>query len=133
MPATRQQLFTIFDVSPVAVATSTPEVGFDFDHLTLFIEFTLGSLTNITIEPQFSYDGVTWMDVYDATMTQITYTPTASMTRAFVLGANNSNSRLQPLPFCVPLWRFDLAITGSPTGSSLKLQGQPFVVGNIKD
>lgn len=134
MPATKSTPFTIVSTtSPAANATSGQFDGRDFDHMFLFITFTLGSLTSITLKPQFSYDGATFFDVYDANQTLISYTFSVSLTGCILLGSNNTNSRMQPLPFGVPAFQFVTTISGTATGSSFTVYGLPFVLGGVRE
>lgn len=134
MPAARQSAFSIFSaVSPITAQQSTPIEALTYDHFELFITFTLGSLTNWTLKPQASLDGTTWFDFYDANLNLISYTWTANFTGALLLGSNQTNARVQPLPLCVPLVRFDSTPTGTNTGSSVTVKAMPYTMGGGMD
>lgn len=134
MPATQQVPWTLFNaVAPVVAGSSTPQDGLYFDHLQLFIKYLKGTSASTVINPDFSIDGTTWYSVYDAAQTAISHTYAADATVVLLYGSNNTNSRMQPLPFCVPLWRLTLAVTGTTTSSSITIYSQPYTLGGTQD
>ena len=128
--------FEVFALNPVATGAqySTAREGRTFDHLLLFVDFTLGSLTSVDIEPQVSLDGATWWDVYDANGSQVTWNLTGSVTYARYLGPAQTTTRMHPITLAAPLWR--IAATGNGTsgaGSTLDVDAVPFVLGAMRD
>jgi hypothetical protein len=119
------------------IATTTPAANFTtnpiesglIDHAMLYVAFTVGSLTNYAIKPQFSIDGATWFNVYDTNLTQIIYTWTVTFNGAFALGSNNTAARMQPLAICVPLLRFNGTLSGTTTSSSIAADATFFTLG----
>lgn len=90
-----------------AVASSTVRVLATLtQRVTLFVRFTLGSLTNVIITPQVSYDGSTWHDV----------------TSPGALTLTASGNKAVPLDLTgAKLFRATAQGTGTVTSSSLQL------------
>lgn len=90
-----------------AVASNVVPVNQTLDGwITVYCNLTLGSLTNVIINPQVSDDGTTWYDVTDPG----TLTMTATGTKAFPICAKGAKQ-----------FRVQATGTGTVTGSSLKI------------
>lgn len=90
-----------------AVASSTISLPATFDqNLVLFCDFTIGSLTNVIITPQVSYDGTNWFDLTDPGA----LTVTATGKKAIPLQCAGAK-----------MFRATAQGTGTVTGSLLKL------------
>lgn len=72
----------------------------------LYIVFTKGSLTNVLIQPQVSYDGTTWFDHTDPGLATLT----ADGNKAFPVDVTGAK-----------LFRVTAQGTGTATSSSLQL------------
>lgn len=90
-----------------AVATSVVPVNQSLDGwITVYANFTLGSLTNVIINPQLSDDGTNWYDVSDPGA----LTLTATGKKAFSVCAKGAKQ-----------FRCQATGTGTVTSSSLTL------------
>ncbi len=132
MPATQSDLIALIPTTaPAATKDSDQQHGFDYDHLCYLIAFTLGSLTSLEVKIQFTDDGSTWNDVYDANATQIAQTYTADANYWVFLSSPTNQTRMAPSFFAAAGWRLTVTPTGTATGSSIKVDGSPFVAGMV--
>lgn len=75
-------------------------------YMMVFCDFTIGSLTNVIIQPQLSYDGTNWFDLTDPGSLTITATGKK------VFPVNGQGAKL---------FRVTATGTGTVTSSSLKV------------
>lgn len=134
MPVSRtKELNLLATTSPIVTGAMAEEAGVEYDHLCLFIDFTLGSLTSIDIKLQFSIDGATWYDAYAADKTLISVGFSASFSGAIYFGVGSAAAtRMQPAIIAAPLWRLYVTTNGTTTSSSLKVDCIPFTVGHLR-
>ena len=134
MPAAMQEPIELHAAGVASSSfNSTAYTGMVFDHLILFLDFTLGSLSSLDIDLEFSLDGATWWKVYDGSQGQVRLSFTASFTGAIYLTSAQNTTRMSPAVLAAPLWRVSYATTGTVTGSSVELHAVPFSIGSVKE
>ena len=135
MPRAQQTEQSFFNLSPIAIGSqySTEIEALDFDHLLLFIDLTLSSMTSIDLYPQVSHDGTNWKDYYDANNTKVSWTFSADVDYARILGQANNVTRLHGMPIAAPLFRMACDGTGTPGSSTLVVTGIPYNMGALQD
>lgn len=134
MPAAMQDAVTVFSsAAPSNGTSSTEQSGMNFDHLLLFVTFTLAGATSVQLKLQFSLDGTNWFDVYDGAQTLIAVTLTTSFTGAIYLTSEQNTTRLTYAVMAAPLWRLSQVVVGTITSDTIAVDAIGFSVGAVRE
>jgi len=131
MPNASPKMIELVTVtSPVSAAVEGyTQLGGQYDHVMLFVDFTISSLTNIVLSMQQSVDGVNWYDCYSSNGVQVVRTMAASFTAWFLQGVEVSQVQHDPWPIAAPFWRIKATPTGTAGSSSIEVWGMPYTLG----
>lgn len=128
----------MLNVAVVATTTATHQTTRRWDHLMLFVDFTLGSLTNVVISLIYGSTKAgsaaqTEYPAYDANQTEIDQTLTADFLGALPMATQNNTTRLAPAPIASDTWTLKVVPSGTDTGSSIEVYVRPFSYGKTRD
>lgn len=135
MPVSRSEPFLLIPTTAPIVALDGPQfLTLGFDHISLFVDFTLGNLTAADVAVELSNDGVNFFPLFSATGARIrtTFDFAGPGSRAFIHGAETGSVQMTPASFSGTHFRMCLSVDGGDnTGSSIKVQGMPYTVGSL--
>lgn len=117
-------------VSPVVATNGKEFSGVGFDHVKLFITFTLDTLTDCKITIEQSLNGTTWFSAYSANQAECHLTFTADFTGSIEMGVPANAPQMMPLAIAAPLFRVVATPSGSAGSSSLLVDGIPYNLGH---
>lgn len=128
----------LLDITTIVTTTAVHQTTKRWDHLMVFVDFTLGSLTDVDIDLIYGSTkagtvALTDYDAYDANQTQIQQTFTADFLGAFPMATQNNTTRLSPAPIASDTWTLKVTPNGTPTSSSIEVVVRPFSYGRTRD
>jgi len=130
MPIQRQTLSWDYSQAP---ATDSSSNALDATQATkgkMIVDFTLGSLTDVTITPKLGFalsdDTIVWKSIYDGGQNIVSYTLTADFDGVLPIASNSANAlRSMYLDTQAHKIRYDVVTNGSTLGSDLKIAHLP--------
>lgn len=138
MPASaKNPVDLIATTTPVVAVNSSDQPAFAHDHIWLYVDFTLGSLTSVSVALEFAYwdssTGPVWDAVYDAKQTQVEQTFTSSFDGWVLVSSPDNNSRMNACAIAARYWRVAVTFSGTNTSSSIAVKGLPYSVGSVRE